>query len=170
MAIDRYHVQVNGQWYDIALETKDGRLLATVGGGKPWDVDLKQYSDTSLVSLLLNNRSLELLVERHRDTYTILRDTEQYHAQVKPAWATTSRRSEGGPGEGDVTVESPLVGMVVEVRATAGQAVEKGDVLLVIEAMKMQNELRAPRDGTIKSVRVRAGQKVTTKQPLAVLG
>lgn len=169
MAIDKYRVQVNGQWYDVALESKDGRVIATIGD-KSWEVDLKQYSDTSLVSLLLDNKSLELLIDRHGDSYTILKETEQYRAQVKPAWATMSRRTEDTDETAEVTIESPLVGMVVEVRVSPGQEVERGDVLLVIEAMKMQNELRAPRSGSIRSMRVRAGQKVAAKQPLVVLG
>ena len=169
MAVDRYRGEVNGQVYDVALESRDDKVLATIGD-KTWTVDLKQYSDTNLVSLLLDTRSLELLIDRQRENYTILRDTEQYRAVVKPAWANISRRGDSGSGTGDVTIESPLVGVVVDVRATPGQEVQKGDVLLVIEAMKMQNELRAPKTGTIKSVRVRSGQKVSAKQPLAVLG
>jgi biotin carboxyl carrier protein len=168
MAIDRYRVQVNGKTYDVTLDSKGGALTASIGG-KTWEVDLRQYSDTSLVSLLLDNRSLELLVDRHGDTYTILRDTDQYRARVRPAWAGTSRRSEDAAEASELTIESPLVGMVIEVRATQGQQVQRGEVLMVIEAMKMQNELRAPRAGTVKALRVRAGQKVGAKQPLVVL-
>jgi len=160
MALERFRVLVNGKPYDVTLDAKAGRAVATLGD-KTWNVDLRQYSDTSLVSLLL--------VERHGDTYTILRDTEQYRAQVKPAWANVSRRSEEAGAGAEITVESPLVGMVVEVRASVGQQVQRGDVLLVIEAMKMQNELRAPRAGTVKALRVKAGQKVAAKQALAVL-
>lgn len=167
MAVNRYRVEVNGQVYDVALDSRSDKILATIGD-KTWTVDLQQSSDTNLVSLLLDNRSLELLINCQRENYTVVHDTNLYHAVVKPAWATITRRSESGSG--DVTIESPLVGVVVDVRAAPGQAVQKGDVLLVIEAMKMQNELRAPKAGTIKSVRVHSGQKVSAKQPLAVLG
>jgi biotin carboxyl carrier protein len=74
-----------------------------------------------------------------------------------------------GAGGAEVTIESPLTGIVVDVRVTAGQEVQKGDVLLVIEAMKMQNEIRAPRAGKVKSVRPRTGQKVGSKDSLVVL-
>ena len=168
MAVERFRVQVNGEWYDVALETRDGKETATIGD-KTWAVDLKQYSDTSLVSLLLDTRSLELLVEPQGETYTILKDIEQYRAVVRPAWAAESRRGVGESGDGEVTVSSPLVGVVVDVRVSAGQIVDQGETLLVIEAMKMQNEMRAPKAGLVKAVRVRKGQKVIARQPLVTV-
>jgi len=64
---------------------------------------------------------------------------------------------------------SPMPGRVVSLKVGAGEAVKKGDVLLIIEAMKMENEIRAPRDGVVREVLVSEGSSVSTGQPLLVL-
>jgi pyruvate carboxylase subunit B len=63
-------------------------------------------------------------------------------------------------------VTAPLPGRVLEVRVKEGASVKTGDVLLVLEAMKMANEIRAPQDGTIKTVHVEAGTAVEKGQPM----
>ncbi|MER3398468.1 MAG: hypothetical protein C4315_04555 [Chloroflexota bacterium] len=62
-----------------------------------------------------------------------------------------------------------MPGLVVRVEAEAGQAVRRGQVLVVLQAMKMENELSAPRDGTVREVRVKPGQAVEHGEVLAVL-
>ena len=69
---------------------------------------------------------------------------------------------------GDV-VAAPMPGTIVNVKASAGQGVKKGDVLIVLEAMKMENEIVAPRDGTVAEVLVQRGVTVGTDAPLVVL-
>ena len=59
-----------------------------------------------------------------------------------------------------------MPGLVVAIPVTEGQAIHKGQVLLILESMKMQNELKAPRDGTLGRVRVRVGETVEQKQTL----
>ncbi|MEE9286351.1 MAG: acetyl-CoA carboxylase biotin carboxyl carrier protein subunit [Dehalococcoidia bacterium] len=169
MAVERYRVQVDGRWMELALERKGDRIQVQCGE-KRWDADLQQFLDTNLISLLLGGDSLEFLVDRIEDVYSVLRGWEQYQVRVKPAWARAQR-----PGAlestvpTELTIDSPLVGMVASVAAKRGQQVQRGDLLLVIEAMKMQNEIRAPRDGTVRAIRVTAGQKVAVRQPLVVL-
>jgi glutaconyl-CoA/methylmalonyl-CoA decarboxylase subunit gamma len=73
-------------------------------------------------------------------------------------------------GAGDTTVNAPMPGKVVKVLLQAGQAVKKGEVVLILEAMKMQNEISSPVAGTIKSVQVTSGQNVKPGEILAVIG
>jgi len=72
-------------------------------------------------------------------------------------------------GAGDTAVASPMPGKIIKVLVEAGKAVKKGDVLMILEAMKMQNEITAPVDGTIKSVNAAADQGVKTNDILAVI-
>lgn len=72
-------------------------------------------------------------------------------------------------GAGETGVPSPMPGKIVKVIAAAGQAVKKGDVLMILEAMKMQNEITAPVDGTVKSINVAADQSVKPNEVLAVI-
>lgn len=71
---------------------------------------------------------------------------------------------------GAATVKCPMPGKILSVAVSVGAAVKKGDLLLVLEAMKMQNEIYAPQDGTVSEVRVAANQTVATGDVLVVLG
>ncbi|MFA5637533.1 MAG: biotin/lipoyl-containing protein [Anaerovoracaceae bacterium] len=67
---------------------------------------------------------------------------------------------------GDKAIVSPMPGTVLDVRVSAGQAVKAGDILLILEAMKMENEILAPHDGTIDTVSVTKGASVNSGDPL----
>lgn len=71
--------------------------------------------------------------------------------------------------QGAVKVNAPMPGKILSVKAGAGQAVKKGDVLLILEAMKMENEVVAPQDGTVASINVAAGDSVEAGAVLATL-
>ncbi|MBS5521359.1 MAG: biotin/lipoyl-binding protein [Clostridiales bacterium] len=70
---------------------------------------------------------------------------------------------------GSVTVNSPMPGKIIDVKVGAGAAVKRGDVILILEAMKMENEIVAPQDGTVASVNVSAGDAVEAGAVLATL-
>ena len=81
---------------------------------------------------------------------------------AKPAAAKSA-------GAGSVKVNAPMPGKILSVKASVGQAVKKGDVLLILEAMKMENEVVAPEDGTVASIDVAAGDSVEAGAILATL-
>ena len=71
--------------------------------------------------------------------------------------------------QGGVKVNAPMPGKILGIKVSAGQAVKKGDVLLVLEAMKMENEIVAPQDGTVASVNTSVGEQVEAGAVLATL-
>ena len=73
------------------------------------------------------------------------------------------------PGAGEA-VNAPMPGNILKVNVTNGQAVKEGDVLVVLEAMKMENEIMAPKNGTVTQVLVQKGSTVDTGAPLVVIG
>ena len=73
-------------------------------------------------------------------------------------------------GAGEQSVDAPMPGKIIEVKVAVGQAVKAGDTLLILEAMKMQNEIAAPADGTVKAVNVSAGQSVKVRESMVILG
>jgi biotin carboxyl carrier protein len=81
------------------------------------------------------------------------------------------RRGHGGDAgaEGRQTLVAPMPGKVVAVLAGQGESVERGQGVVVVEAMKMQNEVKAPKEGTVAEVRVAAGDTVTAGQVLAIV-
>lgn len=70
---------------------------------------------------------------------------------------------------GSVVVSSPMPGKILSVKSSVGASVKKGDVILVLEAMKMENEVVAPEDGTVASINVSAGDAVEAGDTLATL-
>lgn len=71
--------------------------------------------------------------------------------------------------EGSETINSPMPGTILDVRVAAGDSVKSGDILLILEAMKMENEIMSPRDGIVASVLVAKGDSVDSGKPLVSL-
>ena len=88
-------------------------------------------------------------------------------APAAPAAAPAAAPVVTGAGE---AVNAPMPGNILKVNVTAGQAVKAGTVLVVLEAMKMENEIMAPKDGTVSQVLVQKGSTVDTDAPLVVIG
>ncbi len=91
-------------------------------------------------------------------------------APAAPSPAPAPAASSAAPVASGEQVTSPMPGTIVKVNVTAGKAVKNGEVLLILEAMKMENEIMAPHDATIAQVLVDVGSKVDTGMPLIVLG
>ncbi len=83
---------------------------------------------------------------------------------AKPAAAPKA-----APVANGTKVNAPMPGTILDVKVAQGQAVKKGDVLLILEAMKMENEILAPQDGTVAQVAVSKGASVNSGDPLVVL-
>lgn len=91
-------------------------------------------------------------------------------AAPPPAPAATPAPAVGGPiPEGAITVKAPMPGKISALKAEAGKAVKRGDIILVLEAMKMQNDITATADGTLHEIRVNPGDNVKTGDVLAVI-
>ena len=89
--------------------------------------------------------------------------------QAAPAAPKAEAKPAAAPAAG-VQVKSPLPGSVIKVLVAEGQAVKKGDTLLTLESMKMENAIMAEQDGTVKQIAVAAGQNVMQDDLLIVLG
>ena len=87
-------------------------------------------------------------------------------APAAPIPASAAPAPSAGGASGAGTIKAPMPGTVLGVKVSAGQLVKRGDVLLILEAMKMENEICAQGDGTVTQVRVQAGTTVNTGDPM----
>ena len=100
--------------------------------------------------------------------YTITVNGKAYAVTVEEGAVSGIAAAPAGAA-GSVSVSAPMPGKVVAVKAAVGQAVKKGDVILVLEAMKMENDIVAPQDGTIASINASTGDSVESGAVLATL-
>jgi len=91
-------------------------------------------------------------------------------AASAPQAAPAPKAAAAPVAAGVQTVAAPIPGKVLSINVKAGDAVKRGDVLLILEAMKMQNEIMAPADGTVSDVRASVGQTVSTGDVMVILG
>jgi biotin carboxyl carrier protein len=139
--------------------------------GRTVKVDAQSIDDDQIYSFLMGDRSYEIFVNRTETGYEVLVAGERHEVTVEDEY--TQRITKLGSAmhvpRGDAQVKAPMPGMVVAVRAREGDVVKSGQSLVILEAMKMENELRAPLSGTVKAVKVSAGQKVEQGQLLMVI-
>jgi biotin carboxyl carrier protein len=136
--------------------------------GKILDVDFESVSGQPVYSLIIDGKSHEGYVYADEDNWQVLLRGRLYQASVEDEREKRLRASvENGSTEGgEFHLKTPMPGMVIAVPVSEGELVKKGQVLLILESMKMQNELKSPKDGTIQRIRVKAGETVVQKQAL----
>ena len=126
---------------------------------KIWEVIMKNYRIT------VNGVAYDVAVEEMGEGAAA--STPAPAAAPKPAAPKAVPAAAAGAGA--IKINSPMPGNILSVKASAGQAVKKGDVLMILEAMKMENEICAPQDGTIASVQVSAGDSVESGDVLVTM-
>lgn len=155
----KYYVAVNGHEHEVVLTERLGELLVEVDG-EVLDMVYEEVDSLGQVLALVGNTSFGVSIEgdSHRAGITIaghFYDIEIEDERERAAHAAA--RASGALGG---SVKSVMPGVVVSLLVSAGDVVEEGQALLVLEAMKMQNEIGAPAAGLVKAVHVTEGEAV----------
>ncbi|MEW6286092.1 MAG: biotin/lipoyl-containing protein [Chloroflexota bacterium] len=136
--------------------------------GKTYEVDFVSVSGQPVYSLIVDGKSHEAYVNESDEGWQVLLHGRLYPVKVEDEREKRLRAAAGGgvAESGEFHLKAPMPGLVVAVPVEEGQQVKKGQVLVILESMKMQNELKSPRDGTVARIRVKAGESVEQKQAL----
>ena len=145
--VDEKHVRVDDKLYEIDFETVSGQPV---------------------YSLIVDGRSHESYIYQADDNWQVLLHGRLYPVTVEDEREKRLRAAAGGGvvETGEYHLRAPMPGLVVTITVSEGEAVKRGQVILILESMKMQNELKSPRDGTIGRIRVKPGETVEQKQTL----
>jgi biotin carboxyl carrier protein len=138
--------------------------------GRELRLDLLQV-DPGLYSLLIDGRSYEIDVLELEEALMVLVDGQPFRVEIQDEerQRLRSATARGGVAAGRRLVTAPMPGKVVRLLVRPGQAVRSGDGIIVVEAMKMENELKAPAAGTVREVRVEEGKAVSGGDILVVI-
>lgn len=160
----KYITTVDGIEYTI--EILDEKHI--VFKGRTMEVDFESVSGQPVYSLIVDGKSYEAYVYPDEDHWEVLRRGHRYAVKVEDEREKRLKIAAGGrvSETGDYLLKAPMPGMVVAIPVEEGQVVQEGAVLLILESMKMQNELKAPRAGTVSRLRVKSGDSVEQRQIL----
>jgi biotin carboxyl carrier protein len=138
---------------ELLLQIVEGRVQARIGA-RSYDIEAREIDDGSYL-LFVGDRVVECRVDER--------------IKIVDPKRLRSGQNSGGHHHGVAQIVAPMPGKVVRVHVEAGATDEKGTGVVVVEAMKMQNELKSPRAGMVVAVNVKAGDTVNAGDVLAVL-
>lgn len=160
----KYIARVKDNEYTIEIDPDRGILINDV----PQEIDFRRLPSGGVTSLLMNHRSISAVVEERGDYWDVLIEGELYAVQVQDerVYRLERMRSTGLSVNGEALVTSPMPGIIISVPVAVGDVIRHGDKVVILESMKMENELRAPCDGVVTHVFVAAGASVEKDQQL----
>lgn len=160
-------IEIAGKMHRVEVSRAEERLLWTVNGER-LEADAVEVSPGNY-SILIDGNSFEARIESSGAELRAIVDGREYRFAIRDEREWRRNRGSAAEAEGRQQVLAPMPGKIVRVLIQAGDAVQAGQGLLVVEAMKMQNEIRAPKSGTVERVSVREGQTVNAGEVVAIV-
>jgi biotin carboxyl carrier protein len=162
-----YEITVEGTTYRLELERKDSRWIFRIQD-RERTADIRRVGE-DVLSLLVEGSSYELRRERTSKGTQIWVGQHPVRVEVQGPRSWRGRKAAAGVREGPQELVAPMPGKVVRILLRPEDVVQAGQGVLVVEAMKMQNEVRSPREGTVRRILVAEGVTVHSGQVLAVV-
>jgi len=155
---------------DLLLKLEEGRVLAQIGD-RVYTLDVRETDPNGYLFFLNTNVHECRVMERAgvNGTFDVTLHGRSYEVTVVDPKHLRSGQNSDRHHHGVAEILAPMPGKVVRVHTEAGASVEKGAGVIVVEAMKMQNEMKSPRAGVVVSINVRPGDTVNAGDVLAVI-
>jgi biotin carboxyl carrier protein len=162
-----YEIVIDGKPHNLDLTREGQRWLCRVDGREVEANALATRPD--VLSIVIDGAAYEVKRERTpSDTHLWVKNS-RFAVEVRDPRSLRSRHAKGGSAEGPQKIAAPMPGKIVRILAPGGAAVEAGQGIIVVEAMKMQNEMKSPKSGTVKQVLVLEGATVNAGDVLAII-
>lgn len=167
----RYFVTIKDREVPVDVAVSASGAFSVSIDGRPIDVDVHALGGDRVLSLLIDGKVVDLTVEgAPPDLGLVAGGTRAYvRAESERMRLASHAAGKGAGAGGDGTVVSPMPGRVVRLLVGLGAEVEAGAAVVVVEAMKMENELKSARKGVVSNILVEAGNTVEAGQKLLVV-
>ena len=164
----KYFVTVNGIAHEVDVVERLGELAVKVDG-RELDLSYEEVDNLGQVALISGGRSWGVSIEGDEHEVSCNIAGHLYAVAIEDERERAAHAAERDATKGGGTVKSVMPGVVVKLLVQEGAAVEKGQPLLILEAMKMQNEIAAPAAGVVKALHVREREAVASGAKLVTL-
>ena len=144
-----FKYKINGSPYRVVVQKSDQESVELEVNGTPYVVEIEQKKKKPIST-----------IQRHVSS----------SSSSQPVEAAKPTVTRSAVAAGSIVVNSPLPGVVLEIKVKVGDAVKKGDTIMVLEAMKMENNIQASSDGTVSKISVEKGASVLEGAELIVIG
>ena len=163
----KYIATIGDQEFTVDVNRK-GEVIVD---GTPYAVDIQGVDSHSLYSIIINGKSYDIFIDEVDEDYLVVLWGGLFEVKVQDERTRRLAGLRRGPVApvGEVLIKAPMPGVVVELPVSEGQPVETGDIVVVLESMKMQNEFKSPRNGVVHNVRVRVGDRVDQNQIMVTI-
>ncbi len=165
----QYVAKVKDKSYKIDINEMDGKLQIEVDG-KPVTVDFARIKPSHFYSFLVNNKSFDTEIIKKYESYYVNVNGSKYECVLEDE--RLSRIKDIAGLKKDVAhereIKTPMPGLVVSIEVKEGDMVKVGQGVAIVEAMKMENELKATFEGKVKKVKVKPGQAVDKDDVLVI--
>ena len=169
-----YDVLVDGQLHRLELTQGDEltpgeRIWRCKVDGKDLAIDAA-LTARDVLSVIVNDKAYEIKRERSlQGELHMIIGSARYAVEVRDPRSLRTRRAAAGAESGPQRLTAPMPGKIVRVTVQQGQAVKAGEAIIVMEAMKMQNEMKSPKDGKVQKILTTEGSTVNAGDTLAII-
>ncbi len=151
----------------ISLEKKEGRYVVT-DDDLTHEADI-QYISPGVISILIDNKSFRVYLVKDNDKRHVYFQGHNFTVQEPTGESGSAHAGVEGSQEDKLVVKAPMPGKVIKVYVKENEEVRKNQTLAIVEAMKMENEIKSSIDGLVKKIHVSAGDLVDSEKPLIEL-
>jgi biotin carboxyl carrier protein len=162
-----YDVLIDGKTYRLELARVDGRWVCHLDG-REIEIDAVMPR-RDVLSIIVAGKAYEIKRERTATDLHLWVGPVRHEVVLRDPRSLVSRRASAGPDQGPRKLVAPMPGKIVRVLVNEGDEVEAGQGMLVVEAMKMQNEIKSPKKGAVRKLVAATGANVNAGDILAVV-
>lgn len=158
---------VNNAPHKISLERK-GEIFIVSDGKNTYEADIR-FISPNVVSILIGNRSFQVYLAKDKEKRYLSLGGQQLIVQEALGEAEKYEREEERTQKDELMVMAPMPGKVIKINVSENEEIRKNQTLAIVEAMKMENEIKSSIDGRVKKILVSVGELVDSENPLIEL-